>query len=47
MPSVETKDFDELTDNKPFFDEPSKASKKFMKNLSKCQEIMTIQQETN
>ena len=45
MPLVEIKDFNALIDNKPF-DEPVKTNKKRMKNVLKCQEIMTIQQET-
>ena len=44
MPLVEIKDFNALIDNKPF-DEPVKAKKKRMKNVLKCQEIMTIQLE--
>ena len=47
MPLVEIKDFDALTDDKPFFDQPVKTNKKHMKNLSKCQEMMIIQQETS
>ena len=45
MPLVEIKDFNVLIDNEPFFDQPVKTKKKCMKNLSKCQEMMTIQQE--
>ena len=45
MPLVEIKDFNALIDNKPFY-EPVKTNKKRMKNVLKCQEIMTIQQET-
>ena len=41
IPLVEVKDFDVLTDNKPFFDQPVK-NKKCMKNLLKCQEMMII-----
>ena len=44
MPLVEIKGFNVLIDNKPFFDQPIKANKKRMKNLSKYQ-MMTIQQE--
>ena len=47
MPLVETKDFIALIENKPFFDQAvKKKNKKHMKNLSKCQEIMILQQET-
>ena len=42
---VEIKDFNTLIDNKPFFHQPVKKNKKCMKNLSKCQETMTIQQQ--
>ena len=45
MPLVEIKDFNALTDNKPFFDQPVETNKKRMKNLLKCQEMMTLQQE--
>ena len=45
MPLVEIKYFNPLIDNKPFFYQPVKKDKKPMKNLLKCQEIMTIQQE--
>ena len=38
MPLVEVKDFNAVIDNK-------KANKKRMKNLLKCQELMTIQQD--
>ena len=44
MPLVEIKDFNALIDNKTFFDQPVKTNKR-MKNLSKCQEMVTIQQE--
>ena len=37
--------FNALIDNKPFFDQQVKTNKKRIKNLSKCQELMTIQQE--
>ena len=43
MPLVEIKDFNVLIYNKLFF-EPVK-KKNHMKNLLKCQEMMTIQQE--
>ena len=42
MPLVEIKDFNELI---VIFDQQIKKNKKRMKNLSKCQEMMTIQQE--
>ena len=42
---VEIKDFNALIDNKPFFDQPIKTNKKSMKNVLKCQEMMTMQQE--
>ena len=46
MPLVEIKNFNALIDNKPFFDQPvKKTNKKRMKNLSKCQKKMIIQQE--
>ena len=44
MPLVEIQDFNALIYNKPFYDQPIK--NKRMKNLPKCQEMMTIQQET-
>ena len=41
MPLVEIKEFNALIDNNQFFDLPvKKRSRKPMKNLSKCQEIM-------
>ena len=43
MPLVEIKDFNVLIDNKPLFDQPPK-NKKRMKNLLKCQKMITIQQ---
>ena len=43
---AEMKDFNELINDEPVFQELVKASKKRMKNLLKCPEIMTIQQET-
>ena len=45
-PLVEIKDFNALLDNKSFFDQLLKTNNKRSKNLSKCQEVMTIQQET-
>ena len=47
MPLVETKGFKALIENEPFFDQTVKRNKKPMKNFRKCQETMTIQQETN
>ena len=44
MPLVETKDFNALINNKPFFNQPVKTNKKHMENVLKCQE-MPIQQE--
>ena len=44
MPLVEIKDFTALIVSKPFFDQPVKTNKKRMKNLMKCQEMMTMQQ---
>ena len=45
-PLVEIKDFNALLDNKSFFDQLLKTNNKRSKNLPKCQEVMTIQQET-
>ena len=45
MPLVEIKDFNELIENKPFFDQSVKTNKKPLKNLLNCQEIMIMQQE--
>ena len=45
MPLVEIKDINALIDSKPFFDQPVKTNKKHMKNLLKCQEMLTIQNE--
>ena len=45
LPLAEIKDFNALIDNQSFFDQPVKTNKKRMKNLSKCQEIIIIQQE--
>ena len=42
MPLIEIKDFDELIDNKSFFDQPVKKNKRRMKNQFKFQEIMII-----
>ena len=44
-PLLEIKDFKVLIDNKLFFNHPVKTNKKGTKNLSKCQEMMAIQQE--
>ena len=44
IPLVEIKDFNALIDNKPFFDQPVR-NKNRVKNLSKYQETMIIQQE--
>ena len=43
MPLVGIKDFNALIDN--FDQAEKKQNKKHMKNLSKCQEIMIMQQE--
>ena len=45
-PLVEIKDFNALLDNKSFFDQLLKTNNKRNKNLSKCQEMMTIEKET-
>ena len=45
IPPAEIKDFNALTDNKSVFNQPLKIKKKYMENLSKCQETMIIQQE--
>ena len=46
MPLVEIKDFNALIDNKTLFDQLVKTrNNKRMKNLSKCQELMIIQQK--
>ena len=42
---VEIKDLNALIENKPFFDHPVKNKQEAYENLSKCQEILTIQQE--
>ena len=44
MPLVEIRDFNALIGNKPFFDIPIKINRKRMKNLLKCQEMVTVQQ---
>ena len=41
MPFVEIKDFNASIDNKPFFDQPVKSKQEGIKNLLKCQEMMT------
>ena len=41
MTLVEIKDFNALTDNKTFFDQPVKTKKKRIKSLLKCQQMMT------
>ena len=46
MPLVKINDFNTLTDTKPFLDQPVKTNKR-MKNLSKCQKTIIIQQETS
>ena len=43
---VETKYFNVLIDNKPVFNQLMKKNKKRMKNLLKCQEMVTIQRES-
>ena len=45
MPSVEIKYFNALVGNKLIFDQSVKTNKKRMRNLSKCQKMMTIQLE--
>ena len=45
IPLVEIKDFSAFIDNKLFFDQPVKTNKKRIKNLLKCQEMITVQQE--
>ena len=45
MPLTEIKDFNALIDNRPLLISQYKTNKKRMKNLLKCQEMMTIQQE--
>ena len=46
MPLVEIKDFNILIDNKLIFDQAVKNKQEAYENLSKCQDIMIIQQET-
>ena len=46
MPLRDTKDFNVLINNKPFFKQLIK-NKKHIKNISKCQEKITIQEETS
>ena len=47
MLSVKIKYFNVLIGNKPVFDQPvKKKTKKRMKNLLKCQKMVTIQQES-
>ena len=43
---VDVKYFNVLLGNKPVFDQPVKKDKKRMKNLLKCQEMVTIQHES-
>ena len=46
MPLVETKYFNAVIGNKPFFDQPiNNTNKKPVKNLSKCHEMIIIQRE--
>ena len=45
MSLIEIKDFNTLIDNKRFFDQPVKKNMYRIKILSKCEEIMTVQQE--
>ena len=47
MPLIEIKDFNVLTNNKLFLDQPVTNKRESMKNLSRCQETITIQQETD
>ena len=47
LPFVEVKDFNVLINNKSFFDQPIKTNKMHKKNLLKCQEMITIHQETD
>ena len=46
MPLVEIKDFNAFIDYELFFNQPVKTNKRRTRNLFKCQETMTIQQET-
>ena len=43
IPLVEIKYFHALIDNKPFFDQPVKNKQETYENLSKCQEMMAIE----
>ena len=45
MPLVENKGLNALIDNKPIFDKPVKNKQEAQEKSSKCQEMMTIQQE--
>ena len=45
LPLVEIKDFNALNDSKPFSDHPIKNKKKHLKNISKRQERMIIEQK--
>ena len=45
LPLVEIKDFNALNDSKLFFDHPIKNKKKHLKNISKRQERMIIEQK--
>ena len=47
MSLVEIKDFTTLIDNQLVFEQRIKTNKKRIKELSKCQETMIIQQETH
>ena len=47
MPLIEVKEFDELIDNKQFFDHPVKKNKKGMKKYLKYHEKMTTQHKTH
>ena len=46
LPLLEIKVFNVLINNEPFIDQFIKTNKECMKYLSKCQEMVTIQQET-
>ena len=46
MPLIEVKEFNELIDNKRFFDHPVKKNKKGMKKCLKYHEKMTTQHKT-
>ena len=47
LPLVEIKGFNVLIDNEPFFDQRITNKQETYENLSKCQETIIIQQETN